>query len=112
MARSEPGPFDPNGLRGALGDAHWRYTREINFRNGWRGHRWPERFHSFLLDQPYLLAAARYIENSPVRAGLCAQPEDWPWSSTRAHLLGQDDALVKVGPGGDSVKASWRMRKS
>jgi putative transposase len=72
MARSEPGPFDPDGLRGALGEAHRRYTREINLRNGWRGHRWPERFHSFLLDQPYLLAAARYSENNPDRAGLCA----------------------------------------
>jgi hypothetical protein len=31
------------------------------------GHLWPQHFHSFLLDQCYLLAAARYIENDPVR---------------------------------------------
>jgi REP element-mobilizing transposase RayT len=24
---------------------------------------------------------ARYIRNNPVTAGLCARPEDWPWSS-------------------------------
>lgn len=91
-------PQDPDGLRCAPGEAYRRYTREINLRNGWWGHRWPERFHSFPRDQPYLMAAARYIENNPVRAGLCAHLEDWPWSSARAHLLGQDDALVKVGP--------------
>jgi putative transposase len=100
-------PQDPDGLRCALGEAHRRYTREINFRNGWRGHLWQERFHSFLLDQPYLLAAARYIENNPVRAGLCAKPDDWPWSSARAHLVGQDDALVKVGPLLELIR-DWR----
>ena len=26
---------------------------------------------------------ARYIENNPVIAGLCASPEDYPWSSAR-----------------------------
>jgi len=41
---------------------------------------------------------ARYIENNPVRAGLCAHSEDWPWSSARAHLNGEDDALVRVSP--------------
>jgi len=40
----------------------------------------------------------RYIENNPVRAGLCAHSDDWPWSSARAHLNGEDDALVRVSP--------------
>lgn len=26
------------GLRSAIGEAHRRYTRHINFREGWRGH--------------------------------------------------------------------------
>jgi putative transposase len=43
-------PRDPDGLRCAVGEAHRRYTRESNLRNGWRGHLWHERFHSFLLD--------------------------------------------------------------
>jgi hypothetical protein len=33
-----------------------------------------------------------------VRAGLVADPCDWPWSSARAHLFGKDDPLVKVAP--------------
>ena len=40
----------------------------------------------------------RYIENNPVRAGLCARSDDWPWSSARAHLNGEDDALLRVSP--------------
>jgi putative transposase len=38
------------------------------------------------------------VERNPVRARLCARPEDWPWSSARAHLAGADDALVSVRP--------------
>ena len=35
---------------------------------------------------------------NPVRAGLCARPGDWPWSSAAAHLAGRDDGLVAVAP--------------
>lgn len=35
----------------ALGKAHRRYTRMINFREGWKGHLWQERFHSFVMDE-------------------------------------------------------------
>ncbi len=91
-------PADEAGLRRALGEAHRRYTREINLRQGWRGHLWQERFHSFPMDEGHLLAAARYVELNPVRAGLVRLAEDWPWSSARAHLAGRDDLLVDVAP--------------
>jgi hypothetical protein len=32
----------------------------------------------------HLLELIRYIAMNPVRAGLCARPEAWPWSSYRA----------------------------
>jgi len=50
------------------------------------------------MDERYLLAAARYIELNPVRARMVARPEDYCWSSTRAHLSGRDDDLVAVAP--------------
>src|SRR6266436_6229492 len=50
------------------------------------------------MDEPYLLAAARYVELNPVRARLAERPGDWRWSSARAHLDGRDDAVVKVAP--------------
>jgi putative transposase len=42
--------------------------------------------------------AARYVALNPVRARLVAQAQDWVWSSTRAHLAGRDDGLVRVAP--------------
>jgi putative transposase len=45
-----------------------------------------------------LLTAARYVELNPVRARLVVAPSDYRWSSTRAHLKGKDDGLVKVAP--------------
>jgi len=44
------------------------------------------------------MATVRYVELNPVRAGLCREPRDWPWSSARAHLAGKNDALVNVQP--------------
>ena len=70
-------PTEIDGLRKALGEAHRHYTRHINFREGWRGHLWQERFHSFPMDENYLLATVRYVERNPVAARLCELPEDW-----------------------------------
>jgi len=91
-------PREEGGLRATLGEAHRHYTRRVNFREGWRGHLWQERFHSFVMDERYLLATVRYIERNPVVAGLCRRPQDWRWSSARAHLKERDDQLVGVKP--------------
>jgi putative transposase len=91
-------PETEEGLARAIGAAHRRYTRMINFRERWRGHLWQERFASFPMDESYLLAAARYVEMNPVVAGIIANPADYQWSSARAHLASQDDRLAKVEP--------------
>jgi putative transposase len=62
------------------------------------GYLWQGRFASFVMDDPHLLAAARYVELNPVRARLAAHAAEWPWSSARAHLSGRDDGLVRVAP--------------
>jgi len=91
-------PQSEDGLRRAIGEAHRRYTRLVNFREGWRGYLWQGRFASFVMDEPYLLAAARYVELNPARAKLVADAAEWPWSSARAHLSGRDDRLATVSP--------------
>ncbi len=91
-------PSDPDGLRAALGEAHRRYTRQVNLREGWRGYLWQGRFASFPMDETHLLAAARYVELNAVRAKLARRARDWRWSSARAHLAGKDDGLVTVRP--------------
>jgi putative transposase len=91
-------PETEQGLARAIGEAHRRYTRRINFREEWRGHLWQERFASFPMDEPHLLAAARYVEMNPVAAGLVTRPEEYPWNSARAHLSATDDQLTRVEP--------------
>jgi REP-associated tyrosine transposase len=91
-------PADEDGLRAALGEAHRRYTRHVNFREGWRGFLWQGRFASFPMDERYLLACARYVELNPVRARLARRARNWRWSSAWAHLAGKDDDLVRVAP--------------
>ena len=100
-------PSDPQGLRAALAEAHRRYTREVNFREGWRGYLWQGRFASFPMDDDYLLACARYVELNPVRAGLVKAARDWRWSSARAHLAGRDDGLVTTAALLDRV-GDWK----
>ena len=87
-------PKSEEGLRHAIGEAHRRYTRAINFRMGWRGHLWQGRFSSYPMDESYLLAAARYIELNPVKAGIVNQADQYPWSSAVFHTTGQEDGLV------------------
>jgi putative transposase len=100
-------PSDADGLRAALGEAHRRYTRHVNFREGWRGYLWQGRFASFPMDETSLLAATRYVELNPVRAKLARRARDWRWSSAKAHLDGCDDGLVTVRPLLDLIP-DWR----
>jgi len=91
-------PKTAAALGRAVGEAHRRYTRAINRREGWRGHLWQDRFASFAMDETHLLAAARYVELNPVRARLRRRAQAHPWSSAVAHLAGRDDELVRVAP--------------
>jgi len=93
-------PESEDGLRRGLGEAHRRYTRRINFREGWRGHLWQGRFASFAMDERYLLRAARYAELNPVRAKLCRMPWRWRWSSAAARADGT--AAGRTGVSGSS----------
>ena len=100
-------PREKDNLHLAIGEAHRRYTRMINFREGWRGHLWQGRFSSCVMDERYLLACVRYVENNPVRANLSGRPESWRWSSAAAHMSGKDDRLVTVHPLLALINGDW-----
>lgn len=100
-------PATTDGLSRVFREAHVRYTRMINKRENWCGHLWQERFHSFVMDEKHLVAAVRYVEMNPVRAGLCSRPEEWPWSSVHGHLQKKDDKLVTVKPMLDLIQGDW-----
>jgi putative transposase len=91
-------PQDEAGLGLAVGEAHRRYTNFVNARGRWTGHLFQSRFASVVMDEAHLIAAARYVPMNPVRARLVARPQDWPWSSARAHMAGEDDGLVVARP--------------
>lgn len=91
-------PNSEQSLARGLGETHQRYTRRINFREGWRGYLWQGRFSSVPLDDAHGLAAMRYVERNPVAAKLVVRAEDYPWSSARAHVTGQPDPLLSPHP--------------
>ena len=64
-----------------------RYAQLFNAAHGLDGHSFGERFYSDRIDTDrYLAGVARYIALNPVRAQLCAQPEEWRWSSYGAFI--------------------------
>src|ERR1043166_6801488 len=91
-------PSADHGLR-PVGEVHRRYTRAINMKKDWRGYLWQGRFGSYPMDEPYFYEAVRYVELNPVRAGLCAHPCDYRWSSARQRLGAPEAAAdFKVTP--------------
>ena len=50
----------------------------------------PEAYDHWIRNDEEKTRIRRYIRNNPVKAGLCARPEDWPWSS--ASMLRQQAA--------------------
>lgn len=100
-------PGDEDGLRGALGESHRRYTRAINDRKNWRGFLWQGRFASFPMDEAHVLACAKFVEVSPVLTKVAKRPREWPWSSARAHLAGRDDRVMRAKPLLERVR-NWR----
>jgi putative transposase len=75
--------------RANLDDAMQRlngtYALRFNRHHERTGHLFQGRYGSKLItDDDYALTVVRYIAANPVQAGLCAAPEDWPWSSNAA----------------------------
>ena len=93
-------PLHEHSLAKGIGEAHKRYTRSINFREGARGYLFQGQLFSCPLDVDYLLSAVRYVLGNPVRAGLGTQPWDYQWSSARwsMGLMEKDPLVHSLGP--------------
>jgi putative transposase len=87
-------PQYEHSLAKGFGDAHKRYTRLKNFTEGVRGYLFQGRFSSCVLDERHLLAAVRYVEVNPIRAGITDVAWDYPWSSAAFHVGKSDDDLL------------------
>jgi len=63
------------------------YTQDFNKRHGLVGHVFQGRYKALLCEaDEYLLTLVRYVHQNPVRAGLAARAEDYPYSGHRAYL--------------------------
>ena len=89
-----------------------------NRRHGHTGHLFRNRFYSKKVEgDAHLLTAAAYIDLNPVRARIVRRPDDWHWSSYRAHvglehppeLLANAAFLELLGP--TPAKASETYRR-
>jgi REP element-mobilizing transposase RayT len=75
-------PMNGTALESIL--ASWKSftANKANQTLGRSGQFWSkESFDRYIRDARHFRDVVDYIENNPVRAGLCKRPEDWPWSS-------------------------------
>jgi putative transposase len=71
-------------ISGAMHRLNGSYAQLFNERHERRGHLFGDRFSSWLIQSEELFyAAIRYVLLNPVRAGLCREAKDWPWSGSR-----------------------------
>lgn len=71
------------------------YAMHFNKKYAKTGRLWENRYYSSIVDSDeYLWTVARYIEQNPVTANMVKRPEDYPYSSARANLFAQKDALL------------------
>lgn len=75
---------------------------------GHHGRFWQTRYYDFNVRSPEKrIEKLKYVHRNPVKRGLVAQPEDWPWSSYRHYATGVD-GVVEI----ESPMAAWKRRQS
>jgi hypothetical protein len=75
---------EPN-LAAGMGRLNQLYAQWFNRRHDRIGHLFCERYWSQMIEtDEQLLTVLRYVDQNPVRAGICGRPEQWRWSSAAA----------------------------
>ncbi len=97
----------PDSLSSTVGRTHGRYAQWQNRRHDWSGHLWANRFYSTPLDDRHLLAAVKYIELNPVRAGFVETADEYEWSSARPHTAQLEDPLLSPFRPFPSMVGDW-----
>ena len=112
-------------LRPEAGESISRILQSLTVAHTWRyhrrhrsvGHVWQGRFKSPVIqDDEHLLSVLRYLETNPLRAGMVADLQEYPWTSYAAHGLGQANPLLSEVPVWSRLRvteavrqASWRQ---
>ena len=72
-------------LSHGMRELNGRYALRFNRRYERDAHLFRNRFGAILQEtDDQVVATLRYMARNPVDAGLCAEPAEWPWSSSRA----------------------------
>jgi putative transposase len=88
-------PEDDVGLPLMVQQVGRSYVRFFNKRQSRSGTLFEGRYKSTLIQtERYLLACMAYIDLNPVRAGMVAQPQDYPWSSYGHYAGLRADTLI------------------
>jgi len=67
-------------------------------------HFWQRRYYDFnVWSERKRVEKLRYIHRNPVMRGLVEKPEDWPWSSFRHYLYGEEGIV--------EIESEWTPRK-
>ncbi len=104
-------PTTVTGLAHLFRRAHTWWASTFNRKHGRSGHLLQNRFHSCPLSEDHYWTALRYVELNPRRAHIAGRPEDFEFSSARAHLSGDPDLpvpLAKVPTRQQFTRSEWR----
>ena len=105
-------PWQANSISKTLQSATCRYAQYVNSTYRRTGSLWEGRYRSTVIDpDEFLLCCMAYIELNPVRAGLAAQPGEYPWSSYRHNAEGCADPLIKAHSGYEQLGNRPRQRQ-
>ena len=67
-------------------------------------HFWQPRYYDFnVWTKKKRVEKLRYMHRNPVKRGLVEKPEDWPWSSFRHYLTGEEGVV--------EIESEWTGRK-
>ena len=102
-------PEESHSLAKGIGEAHKRYTRDINKREGWTGYLFQGRFFSCPIEPTRLLGVVHYVLRNPVRARLADNAWKYRWSSAR-WLVGDSLSDLLVTEKGPLTEVDdWRL---
>ena len=94
------------------------YTNYYNAKRRRSGHLFQGRYRAILVDaDAYAMELSRYIHLNPVRAGMCAMADEYPWSSYRDYIgrravpgwLAMTFILGLTGASNEAAQKSYRQ---
>lgn len=92
-------PGEAEGLSRFMQWVGRRYVPIYNQKYKREGSLWRSRFRAAAVEgKSELIGVSQYVDESPLRAGLCSQACDYPWSSCAAHIGAQRDPLLTDHP--------------